>query len=120
MRVRLWLIGLCLLLSSSVSWAQHQRLGIAAQTISLAPRARQEVEAFCFDQHLYAPRTATPYTHVLSGTENATVRVDEAPPIPLSEAIQRGLVNVKGRGAATFGSELGLAFENASGRRLTI
>jgi hypothetical protein len=77
--------------------AQHQRFGIAAQTITLEGKGHARIaEAFCLDKHLFATGHFVPYEHVINEGSNATVQVGTAKPITLQEAIDRGIISIDG------------------------
>jgi hypothetical protein len=105
------LFGLALLAAGSYSTqAQHQRLGLAAQTIRLnADGTSSVVEAFCLDRNLYASREFVPYTTILNENPSAFAVYRDGSKIPLAEAMKNGLVTVEGSGGQT-ASGLGLKF----------
>src|SRR5262245_26198188 len=105
------LFGLALFLVISYpSDAQHQRLGLAAQSIKLNSDGTSSiVEAFCLDRNLYASEEFVPYSTILNENPTAFAVYRDGSKVPLAEAMKSGIVTVEGSGGYT-ASGLGLKF----------
>jgi Putative peptidoglycan binding domain len=106
--------SLCLFFAlafQTLSMGQHQRLGLAPQTISLR-NGTSTVEAFCLDKQLYATRSFAPYPKVLNDISTAFAITNAGRKIPLQEAIDRRLVVVEGSGLPSTQSGLALRFSS--------
>jgi peptidoglycan hydrolase-like protein with peptidoglycan-binding domain len=101
------------LVFQTLSMGQHQRLGLAPQTIFLQ-NGTSTVEAFCLDKQLYATRSFAPYPKVLNDVSTAFAITNAGRKIPLQEAIDRRLVVVEGSGLPSTQSGLALRFSSPS------
>jgi hypothetical protein len=102
-------------IACNASFAQHQRLGLPAQEISLRGSAKSAtVEAFCLDLQLYASNAFVPYKQVLTEDSSAFVITTAGKKIPLQSAIRQGLVSVAGAGDSKTASGLALKFNSHS------
>lgn len=106
----------------SAQAAAQQRLGLMPERFTLRSEGQTyEAEAFCLDRHLIQRREPVAYGQVLAG--QARVRVGDAPPISLQEALRKGVISVKGRaapGSERFDSGLSMTFVSHVRQPITV
>lgn len=78
--------------------AQHQPLALAAQKIELAPMGRATAAAYCLDFAREAPTAGLSLEHVVAGHDAAKVCRGSNCSRTLQQAIDDGLVAVRGTG----------------------
>jgi hypothetical protein len=112
-----------LTLFTAQSFAQ-QRLGLLPDRFTLQGKGQTyEAEAFCLDRHLIQRTEPVGYEKILAGQTGARVKVGGEPSISLQEAINQGIVSIKGRGvpdSERFRSHLSLTFVSNDPRPISI
>jgi hypothetical protein len=93
---RMFIVPVIFLTSASSALCQ-QRMGIAAGALDIAANEIGQVATYCLDFSRASPTSGDSYSHVLTGNESATVHFDNGTTIPLQQALQQHLVEMKGR-----------------------
>lgn len=123
-RLLLILFSLSFLTLVTAQTFAQQRLGLMPDRFTLRGDGQShEVEAFCLDRHLVQRVKPVTYGKVVAGRTAARVKVGDEPAITLQEAIDRGIVTVKGRAAPNserFASQLSMTFVSNDPRPVTI
>ncbi len=90
-----------------------QRVGLEPTDIQLTANGSGEVDGYCFDQYLIAPRHVTVFEHMLAGDDGAFVTTASKGRVPLSKAIDQGDIDVRA-------VQLNLYFVNRMGEPATV